>query len=126
VEKKADFIGVNWEGLVPLPPLDGLENHCAGNCTGGSNPSPSANISLSLMLAERAVFRHRAARAALGTNPSANAFTKGVYLSGGISMSTPVVWPGSAVTYATRAVVIDAPIVADSDVGIPHKTYLPS
>jgi hypothetical protein len=101
VEKKADFIGVNWEGLVPLPPLDGLENHCAGNCTGGSNPSPSANISLSLMLAD-------------------------AYFSGGISMSTPVVWPGGAVTYATRAVVIDALIVADSDVGIPHKTYLPS
>jgi hypothetical protein len=25
---------------------DGLENHCAGNGTEGSNPSPSANVQL--------------------------------------------------------------------------------
>ena len=29
----------------------GLENHCTGNRTGGSNPSPSATISLSLIVA---------------------------------------------------------------------------
>ena len=27
VGNEASFIGANWEGLVPLPPLDGLENH---------------------------------------------------------------------------------------------------
>ena|SRR5438128_1712073 len=27
---------------MPLPPLDGHENHCTGNGAGGSNPSPSA------------------------------------------------------------------------------------
>src|SRR5438034_9439299 len=46
VEKKPGFIGANWEGLVPLPPMTGLENHCTGNGTGGSNPSPSATFKL--------------------------------------------------------------------------------
>ena len=31
---------------MPLPPLDGLENHCTGNGTGGSNPSPSAKFGM--------------------------------------------------------------------------------
>jgi hypothetical protein len=41
--KNAGFIGVNWEELMLLPTMKRLENHCGGNSTGGSNPSPSAN-----------------------------------------------------------------------------------
>ena len=42
VQDEPGSIGVNWEGLTPLPPLVGLENHCTRKGTGGSNPSPSA------------------------------------------------------------------------------------
>ena len=44
LELRPNFIGVNREGLSPLPPSAGPEIHCTRKGTGGSNPSPSASL----------------------------------------------------------------------------------
>ena len=69
-----------------------LESVCRGNSTEGSNPSLSAILARA-RLAERAVFRRSAARAASGTNPSLSANFSSLAFCAARNVSAAAKWP---------------------------------